>query len=129
MIRFYPLFVIDKSLLVSPYLHEFNVLRGTTIERGKTETVNFLIQTKLNAEQCKKLSVIYDKLDLTIDSIEVNPFRYQSIISVKLKAKEIGSIKIGFEIPDLKPNPRLSLKKINLPLLKIPYLKLKAKPQ
>jgi hypothetical protein len=104
-------------------------MRGTTIERGKTETVNFLIQTKLNAEQCKKLSIIYDKLDLTVESIEVNPFKYQSIISVKLKAKEIGSIKIGFEIPDLKPNPRFSLKKINLPLLKIPYTKLKAKPQ
>jgi hypothetical protein len=96
-------------------------MHGTTLHRGETELVNFLIQTNLTPDQCNNLQVIYDELSLNINSIQIRTYKFQTIVSVSITPKEIGSLRIGFEIPKQSLATGYHLRKIPLPLVKIPY--------
>lgn len=128
MIRFYPLFVTDNELLASPYIKNFNLFNGITLQRGHLETVNFLIQTHLTSKQCDNLNIIYDQLNLHLDKVQIKPYKHQTVVSVSIIAKEIGSMKIGLEIPEEKPTRGFHLSKVPLPLAKVPYSRLKNLP-
>lgn len=125
MIRFYPLFVTDDKLLSSPYIKNFNHFHGTTLQRGQIETLNFLIQTHLSKEQCDNINIIYDQLNFNLDKVQVKSYKHETVISISILPKEIGSMKIGFEIPETKKPTGFHLRKIPLPLAKVPYYRLK----
>ncbi len=127
MIRFYSLFVTDDELLASPYVRRFNVFHDLTLNRGKTETVNFLLQTTITPEQNERLNVIYDPLTLNISKIDVKAFKYQTLITATVTPKELGSIRIGFSVPQSELLHKENLKKIPSPLIAIPCIKLKGK--
>lgn len=127
MIRFYSLFVTDDELLASPYIRRFNVFHDLTLNRGKTETVNFLLQTTITPEQNKRLSVIYDPLTLNISKVDVKTFIHQTLITVTLTPKELGSIRLGFSVPQSESLHRESLKKIHSPFTAVPCVKLRGK--
>ena len=127
MIRFYSLFVTDDELLASPYVRRINVLHDLTLNRGKIETVNFLLQTTLTPEQNKNLNVIYDPLTLTISKIEIKKFKHQTLITVDITPKELGSVHIGFSVPQSEPTRQPILKKVNSPLTTVPCVNLRGK--
>ena len=116
MIRFYSLFVVDDDLLASPYIRRFNVFHDLTLHRGAVETVNFLLQTPLTPTQYKKLNIIYDPLSLSLQKIDVKSFKHQSLITVELVPKELGSMRIGFAFPQTERLHQDRLKKIASPL-------------
>ena len=120
MIRFYSLFVTDDELLASPYVRRFNVFHDLTLHRGKTEEVNFLLQTPINPKQYERLSIIYDPMALTLLKVEVKSFPHQTLLTVKLTPKEIGSIRIGFAFPQSEHLHKDRLKKISSPLTSVP---------
>jgi len=120
MIRFYSLFVIDNDLLASPFVRRFNVFHDLTLHRGATETVNFLLQQPLTPEQYEKLNVIYDPHTMLIKKVEVKSFKHQSLITVTLTPKELGSIRIGFAFPQTEYLHRSVMKDIHSPLTTVP---------
>ncbi len=124
MIRFYSLFVTDDDLLASPYVRRFNVFHDITLHRGATETISFLLQTPLSEEQYKNLNVIYDPLTIYIKEVEVKSFKHQSLITMTLSPKEIGSVRLGFAFPQNEYLHRTQMKKIHSPLTSVPCTQL-----
>ena len=120
MIRFYSLFVTDDNLLASPYVRRFNVFHDLTLHRGVTETVNFLLQSPLTEEQYEQLNIIYDPLTLGVENVAVRTFKHQSLITVTLVPKELGSIKVGFAFPQTEHLHQARMKKISSPLTSVP---------
>lgn len=121
MIRFYSLFVVDDDLMTSPFINRFNVFHDLTLHRGATEKVNFLLQHPLTPEQHKKLNVIYDPHTLTIESIDTKLFKHQSLITVTMTPKELGSIRIGFAFPQTEYLHQARMKNIHSPLTTVPF--------
>ena len=99
MIRFYSLFITDDDLLASPFIQKFNLFHDINLQRGSEETVNFLLQTPLTQTQCKKLNIISDPHSIDILETEVKSFRHQTLISIRLIPKEVGSARIGIAFP------------------------------
>lgn len=124
MIRFYSLFVTDDNLLASPFVKRFNVFHDLTLHRGATETVNFLLQTPISAEQQERLSIIYDPHSLELQSVEVKSFKHQSLITATVVPKELGSLRIGFAFPQTEPLHQARLKRIHSPLTTVTYREL-----
>lgn len=121
MIRFYSLFVVDNDLMASPYVRRFNVFHDITLHRGATETVNFLLQQPLTPEQYEKLNIIYDPHTLAIENVDVKSFKHQSLITVTLVPKELGSIRIGFAFPQTEYLHQARMKNIHSPLTTVPF--------
>ncbi len=99
MIRFYSLFVTDDTLLASPYIRRFNLLYDLILHRGQSEIVNFLLQTDLTPKQIENLSIVYDPLTIDLQKVDVQPYKHQTLLTVKLVPKELGSVRIGFSHP------------------------------
>jgi hypothetical protein len=116
MIRFYSLFVVDDNILASPYVRRFNVFHDITLHRGVAETVNFLLQQPLSEEQFGKLSVIYDPHTMTVEKVDVKTFKHQSLLTVTLTPKELGSVRVGFAFPQTETLHQTRLKDIHSPL-------------
>jgi len=128
MIRFYSLFITDDQLLASPYIRRFNKLHDITLNLRKKEIVNFLLQTKLNPEQKKQLHVIYDPMEIAISKIDIKTFEHQTLLSVSLTPKELGSVRIGFSIPILESADQTNPKKFSSPLMTVPCFNLRKSP-
>ena len=120
MIRFYSLFVVDDDLLASPYVRRFNVFHDITLHRGIPETVNFLLQAPLTKHQEEELNVIFDPHQLSILDVEVKNFKHQSLLTVTLVAKEVGSLRVGFAFPQTEPLHQTRLQRIQSPLVTVP---------
>ncbi len=116
MIRFYSLFVTDDKLLASPYIRRLSIIHDVTLHRGKTETVNFLLQIPLDEEQQESLSVIYDPHTINISNIKVRSYKHQTILTVRMVPKELGSVRIGFAYPQEGYTQIKSAQKIASPL-------------
>lgn len=116
MIRFYSLFVTDDDLLASPYIRRFNIFHDLTLHRGATETVNFLLQSPITKKQEEELSIIYDPHALQLQHVETKPFKHQTLVTVKLVPKELGSLRIGLAIPQTEPLHHSRLSRIHSPL-------------
>ena len=99
MIRFYSLFISNDDLLASPLIQKFNLFHDLNLRLGQKETVNFLLQTPLTPMQCKKLNIISDPNSVEILDTEVKTYKYQTLISVTLIPKELGSARIGLAFP------------------------------
>lgn len=124
MIRFYSLFVVDDDLLASPFVRRFNVFHDLTLHRGAVETVNFLLQQTLSPEQYEKLNVIYDPHTLTIQKVEVKSFEHQSLLTITMIPKELGSVRIGFAYPQTEQLHQVRMKNIHSPLASVSYREL-----
>jgi len=120
MIRFYSLFVTDDNLLASPYARRFNVFHDITLQRGETETVNFLLQTAISMKQYKQLHIMYDLNALTVEEVAVKRFKHQSLITVTLIPKEIGAVKIGLAFPQSVPLHYHRMDAISSPMTSVP---------
>lgn len=121
MIRFYSLFVVDDELLASPFVQRFNVFHDLTLQRDAEETVNFLLQQSITPEQYEKLQLIYDPHTLTILDVAVKSFKHQSLLTVTLIPKELGSIKIGFAYPQTAQLHHDRMKHIHSPLTAVSF--------
>lgn len=124
MIRFYSLFITDDDLLASPYVRRLNFFHDITLHRGATETVNFLLQTPLTTEQSKQLNIICDPMSVSILDVEAKSFRHQSLVTVTLIPREIGSIKIGLAFPQSEALHKEKMQKLPSPLVSIPCNKI-----
>ena len=120
MIRFYSMFVTDDDLLASPYVRRFNVFHDLTLHRGVTETVNFLLQSPLHKDQYDKLNVIFDPHTLDIQDVSVKSYKHQSLVTVSVIPKELGSVRIGFAFPQNEPLHQARMRKLHSPLKSIP---------
>lgn len=127
MIRFYSLFVTDDNLLASPYVRRFNVFHDLTLHRGVKETVNFLLQSPLTEDQYERLNIIFDPHTLSVDHVDVRTFKHQSLITVTLVPKELGSVKIGFAFPQTEHLHQARMNKISSPLTSVPCRSLSEK--
>lgn len=125
MIRFYSLFVTDDNLLASPFVRRFNVFHDLTLHRGATETVNFLLQTPLTPKEYDKLNIIFDPHVLTLERVEVKSFKHQSLITITLTPKELGSIKIGFAFPQTDSLHQARMQSLHSPLTTVSYSSLR----
>lgn len=103
MKRFYSLFVTDDKLLASPYIRRFNFLNDLTVNIGETEKIRFLLQAPLNAKQQEKLKVHYDPTSLRLEDIKIDRFPHQTLVTLTITPKELGTVSIGFSYPDTKP--------------------------
>lgn len=99
MKRFYSLFVTCDELLSSPYVHHFSDIHDITLTRGRVEVVNFLLQYPISKEAEKELEVIYEPELLQLNSVAIESFKHQTLITVSLVPLEIGSMRIGFSFP------------------------------
>lgn len=124
MIRFYSLFVTDDNLLASPYVRRFNFFHDLTLHRGTSETVNFLLQYPLTENQIKHLNIIYDPHTLNIEHIDVKSYSHQSLLTVTLTPKELGSIRIGFAMPQDELLHRTAVRHIKSPMMAVPFSEL-----
>ena len=120
MIRFYSLFVTDDDLLASHYVRRFNLFHDLTVHRGKTETVTFLMQTGLTEKQYENLNVIFDPAALHLEKIDIKSYKHQTLLTVTLTPKEIGSVRIGFAFPQAQKLHRERLHSIPSPLTTMP---------
>lgn len=127
MIRFHSLFVVDDDLLASPYVRRFNVFHDLTLHRGAPETINFLVQSPLTKHQEEELSVIYDPHQLTILDVDVKAFKHQSLLTVTMVAKEVGSVRIGFAFPQTEHLHKARMQNIKSPLVTVRCSSLKEK--
>jgi len=116
MKRFYSLFVTNDTLLASPYINQFNIRHDLTLQCGVPETVNFLLQTPLTAHQFAQLQVLYDPLQLCFKLIDMKSFKHQSLITVEIIPKELGTVRIGFAFPETRQQGSDSPKAIATPL-------------
>jgi hypothetical protein len=105
MNRSYSLFVTDDELLSSPYVRRFNYLHDLTLHLGKKETVNFLLQTSLSNYQQKHLKLSYDSSSVEVHSVATISYQRQTLITVSLTPRELGTIRIGFTYPEERPAP------------------------
>jgi hypothetical protein len=99
MIRFYSLFVTSDELLASPYVRRFSGAHDLTLTLNESETVNFLLQTPLPKDRKHELSVIYDPVTLELVKVRTHRYRHQTLVTVTLIPKELGSMRIGFSLP------------------------------
>lgn len=120
MIRFYSLFVTDKNILASPYIRRFNVLHDLTVHRGEKETVTFLLQTSITKKQFEKLNVIYDPTAIEINKIDIKSFKHQTLLTVELTPKALGSVRIGFAFPQTEKLHTDRMQSIPSPLTAFP---------
>ena len=127
MIRFYSLFVTDENLMTSPYVRRFNPFHDLTLHRSQEETINFLLQTTLTPEQYEQLNILYDPHSLNIRDVEVKTFAHQTLLTVHLTPKEIGSLRIGVAFPQSPALHRSHLKKVSSPFLSVPCKDLSTK--
>mgnify|MGYP001181472543 CR=1 FL=1 len=102
MIRFYSLFVTDNNLLASPFVGRLNLFHDLTLHLDREESVNFLLQTRLTTEQCSELNIIFDPLSVKVSNVETKQFRHQTLVTVTLIPREIGSLKLGLAFPQSK---------------------------
>lgn len=116
MIRFYSLFVTSDELLTSPYVRRFSGAHDLTLELGQTETVNFLLQTPLPEGRKHELSVIYDPVTLELVKVRTHRYSHQTLVTVTLVPKEIGSMRIGFSLPRVAAAPGHRRSSANSPL-------------
>ncbi|MCA9355648.1 hypothetical protein KC865_03850 [Candidatus Kaiserbacteria bacterium] len=122
MIRFYSLFVTDDKLLASPYIRRFNLFHDLTLHLGKEEVVHFLLQTPITEKQQQNLNVIFDPLSFGLSKVEVKSFEHQTLITVTLTPKELGSMKLGFTFPQTEHENDSHLKKVPSPFTSVPCL-------
>ncbi len=117
MKRFYSLFVTDDKLLSSPYIRRFNFLNDLTVNIGQTEKIRFLLQAPLSEKQRQQLEVHYDPASVLVDHMKVEGFPHQTLVTLTLIPKELGTVSIGFSYPDAKPtrSERVLLKRRILP--------------
>ena len=116
MIRFYSLFVVSDELMASPYVRRFSGMHDLTLEVGKTETVNFLLQTTLPKEMMDELSVIYDPDSIELTKVQPHWYHHQTLITVELTPKELGSVRIGFSIPRTAKRTKRQTRQADSPL-------------
>lgn len=116
MIRFYSLFVVSDELMASPYIRRFSGMHDITLEVGKTETVNFLLQTTLPKELMEELSVMYDPNSIELTRVEPHWYHHQTLVTVELTPKELGSVRIGFSIPRTAKRSKPEDRQENSPL-------------
>jgi len=102
MIRFYSLFVADDNLISSPYVRKLNLFHDITVNRGEEETVNFLLQTPLTKNQAQDLKIIFDPLTVNVTDVGIKTYRHQSLVTITLIPREVGSHKIGLAFPQSK---------------------------
>jgi len=117
MIRFYSLFVTDDNLLSSPYLRKLNLFHDITVNRGEEEIVNFLLQAPLSTQQAKELNIIFDPLSVSVRGVEIKTYRHQSLVTVTLIPKEVGSHKIGLAFPQSNTAHREKMNHLPSPLV------------
>jgi|AntRauTorcE11897_2_1112592.scaffolds.fasta_scaffold70078_1 hypothetical protein len=124
MIRFYSLFATDDNLLSSPYVRKLNLFHDITVTRGEEETVNFLLQTPLTPKQAKELNIIYDPLSISVNDVQIKTYRHQSLVTIGLVPKELGSHKIGLAFPQSKTVHREKMNHLPSPLVSTPCQKI-----
>jgi hypothetical protein len=120
MIRFYSLFVKDNDLLSSPYIRKLNLFHDLTVNRGAEEKVNFLLQSSLTPEQSRELNIIYDPLAINVTNVETKSFKHQTLVTVTLIPREVGSVKIGLAYPQSKAAHRRQISQLPSPLVSTP---------
>lgn len=100
MNRTYSVFVTDDELLASPYIRRFNYLHDLTLNLGQAEDINFLLQHPLSKHQRKQLQVQYDQTAITVQSTIVVPYNKQTLVTLRVIPKELGTIRIGLSYPE-----------------------------
>jgi hypothetical protein len=116
--------VTDDNLLRSPYVRKLNLFHDIEVHRGEEDKINFLLQTPLTKNQAENLNVIYDPLNISVKDVEVKSFKNQSLVSITLIPKEVGSHKIGLAFPQSKLAHREKLSHLASPLTSIPCNKI-----
>jgi len=120
MIRFYSLFVSDDNILSSPYVRKLNLFHDININRGEEETVNFLLQSPLTPKQAKSLNVIFDPLALKVLDVETKSYKHQSLVTITLIPREVGSQKIGIAFPQSNAAHAEKMHRLPSPLVSTP---------
>lgn len=100
MQRSYTLFVTHDELLASQSIGRFKYLYDLTLRLGSRETVNFLLQERLSERQRESLEVTFDPFEIELASIRVTPYHHQTLVTVELQPKELGTIRLRFTYPD-----------------------------
>ncbi len=127
MIRFYSLFVTDDNPLSSQRSHRLNLFHDLTLHHNTSETVNFLLQTPLSKKQEQQLNLIFDPDALEVEDVTIKTYKHQSLITVTLTPQVIGSVKIGFAVPQTDHLHKRRLRQVRTPLASIPYASLQQK--
>jgi hypothetical protein len=84
------------------------------------EKVNFLLQTSLTKKQSRDLNIIYDPLALKVTDVETKSFKHQTLVTVTLIPKEVGSMKIGLAYPQSKKLHDRQISHLPSPLVATP---------
>tara|TARA_B100000508_G_C11454054_1_gene275746 strand:+ start:316 stop:687 length:372 start_codon:yes stop_codon:yes gene_type:complete len=103
MKRFYSLFVTDDKLLSSPYIRRFNFLNDLTLNLGQSEKIRFLLQAPITAKQKEQLDLHYDPATLLVEDVEIQRFPHQTLVTLNITPKELGTVSIGLSYPDIRP--------------------------
>lgn len=100
MIRTYTILSTNGELQKSPYIKSLNQKYDLLLSAHTPKVVNFLFQIPISRSDAHEVCAIYDEDSLVLGDIYVDCFHNQTLISTSITAKEIGSLKISFMVPE-----------------------------
>ena len=99
MLLTYSVLVTDEELLISPEINELRRAYDITLGVNQPTITNFLLQHPLSEEEAQYVHMIYDRDTLETDRLYIERYTKQSLFSVELTAKELGSQIIQIFVP------------------------------
>lgn len=91
--------------MTSPYISKLKQAFDLHLIVGEETSVNFLLQYPLTKDRASQICAVYDKDQLEVSEIKVITYTRQTLVSTKIKSKDLGSLNFSLSIPH-----RLSLK-------------------
>ncbi|MEK7639038.1 MAG: hypothetical protein AAB388_02660 [Patescibacteria group bacterium] len=101
MLRTYSIFATNQELLASPYVRALSRAHDVTLRVGEEEVINFLVQQRLSVEDEGQVYLLYDPQTLDCLTVHIERFAKQTLITLRMIAREMGSLKLGLSVPTL----------------------------
>ncbi len=100
MKRTYSILSTNRELQTSPYINDLQQKYDLVLKVNEPKVVNFLFQIAISRSEADEVYAIFDEETLGLGSIYVDCFNNQTLISTCITARDIGSSKISFVVPD-----------------------------
>lgn len=100
MIRTYTILSTNGELEKSPYIKKLHQKYDLLLTANEPKIVNFLFQMPISRSDAHEVCAVFDEDSLALGDIYIDCFHNQTLISTSITAKEIGSLKISFMVPE-----------------------------
>ncbi len=85
--------------MTSPSINKLTQSYDLHVYVGEVTLVNFLLQYPLSQKEVAQIHAIYDEDQLEIGDIEVMRYARQTLVTTRIKSKDLGSLDFRLAIP------------------------------